>query len=177
LRQELLGMLPERRSGKVGAVPATVNAHGTPDRNDLALRRMAQRPEGLEMFDLRVLDYLGDVVDRRKRHILPFKECHPFGTRPGQENIGKRAGEIQVLAYARFAGSEARVMRKLRARDCDQQAFPEFRLRREMDRKQFPVAAAECKRMGACYPGERIIADSHLGVVGKWVRDECDSRL
>jgi hypothetical protein len=128
---------------------------------------MAQHPEGLEMFDLRILDHLGDVMDRRKRHILFFKECHPFGSRLGQKNIGKRAGEIQVLAYAGFAGCEARVMRKLRARDCDQQAFPEFRLRRQMDRKQFPVAAAECKLMGACYPGERIIADSHPGVVGK----------
>src|SRR5436305_11128392 len=31
--------------------------------------------------------------------------------------------------------------------------------------------------MGACHAGERIIADSHLRVIGKWIGNERDCRL
>src|SRR5260370_21736822 len=89
LQQDFVGMLPQRGSGKVGAVAAAVNAYGPPDRNDLALRRMIERPEGLQMLDLSIVDHLGDVMDRRKRHILRFEQRDPLGARLCRESLSE----------------------------------------------------------------------------------------
>src|SRR5438552_3328834 len=130
LQQDCVGMLPQRGSGKVDAVAATVNAHGAPDCNDLALRRMHERPEGLQMLDLNVVDRVRDVMDRRKRHILRFEQRHPFGARRCRESLRKHMGEIEEVRYSGFPGLEAVVMRELLPPDRSQQALPKFRLRR-----------------------------------------------
>jgi hypothetical protein len=42
---------------------------------------MVHLDDGAEMLNLRVVDYGGEAVDRRERHVEPFENGCPFGLR------------------------------------------------------------------------------------------------
>ncbi len=177
LGQDFVGVLSQRRRRKRAFRARAVDAHGTMNGDDLAFGRMALLVEGLEMAHLRVIEDRGQIVDGRKRHVVPLEHLHPMDAQLLLHDLREHLRQRAEIADAQIARGEALVAHQVRALECGCDRLEEFRLRREVDCQQLAVAAAERKGLRRSHPRQPVALDAGPGIVRERIRDEGDRRL
>src|SRR5882672_1884560 len=161
--QDLPRVLPEARRRRLDGAGRGRKLYRRRDLFQSAFGRMLDLHDQLAMFDLRVFDHLGDVVDERDAGVDVFKRREPFGGRSGLEDFAERRNYLFLRAVVETFSD------KIFAPQRAAGVLPEFMLQRAQ--AEIPPVFRLVDLIAGVPARQTFIAALGLRVVGQETRE------
>ena len=124
------------------------------------------------MPDLLVRHHLGQGEHRREGHVFRLQPRHPVGARPARGGILERRFQREVVLDPGGAGREAFVVAQAGTFQGRLDPLPELLRRRQVNRQQLAVAAAQRIGLRRHDPRQRMLRDAVLHHVRPGIEHE-----